>query len=93
MHVVWKLFGFLAQKFASAANGSSSVLIRDGRRGVGMFSSKVNPVTGTMEWVPNEDKDMASEACDLSHELARSQYGDMLHDTIRASPGNQHTIQ
>ena len=47
-----------------------------------MFSSRVNPVTGKMEWVA-QDRDPSSEEGDLSHELARSQYGDMLHDTTR----------
>lgn len=47
-----------------------------------MFSARVNPVTGKMEWVAQE-RDVTSEEGDLSPELARSQYGDMLHDTIR----------
>ena len=49
-----------------------------------MFSARVNPVTGKMEWVAQE-RDVTSEEGDLSPELARSQYGDMLHDTIRVS--------
>ena len=49
-----------------------------------MFSARVNPVTGKMEWVA-QDRDVTSEESDLSPELARSQYGDMLHDTIRVS--------
>jgi protein arginine N-methyltransferase 7 len=47
-----------------------------------MFSGKVNPVTGRVEWVA-EERDVESEDGDLSRELARSQYGDMLHDTAR----------
>lgn len=51
-----------------------------------MFSARVNPVTGKVEWVAQERdarRDVTSEESDLSPELARSQYGDMLHDTIR----------
>ena len=51
-----------------------------------MFSANVNPVTGKMEWVA-QDRDVTSEDGDLSRELARSQYGDMLHDTIRVRYG------
>ncbi|CAI8053809.1 Protein arginine N-methyltransferase 7, partial [Geodia barretti] len=52
------------------------------RGGVGMFRGQVNPVTGRQEWVA-EERDVESEDGDLSCELARSQYGDMLHDTAR----------
>ena len=47
-----------------------------------MFRGQVNPVTGRQEWVA-EERDVESEDGDLSRELARSQYGDMLHDTAR----------
>ena len=40
------------------------------RRSLGMFSGKVNPVTGRMEWVL-QDRDVTSEESDLSPELAR----------------------
>lgn len=40
------------------------------RRSLGMFSGKVNPVTGKMEWVL-QDRDVTSEDSDLSPELAR----------------------
>ena len=49
-----------------------------------MFSSSVNPTTGKLEWIP-QDKDVTSEEADISHELARSQYGDMLLDKSRVS--------
>ena len=52
------------------------------RRAAGMFSGRVNAVTGRLEWVV-EERDVQSEDGDLSRELARSQYGDMLHDTAR----------
>jgi len=47
-----------------------------------MFSSVVNPCTGKLEWV-QQDADVTSETADISHELARSQYGDMLLDKQR----------
>lgn len=47
-----------------------------------MFSGVVNPCTGKLEWVPR-DADVTSETADISHELARSQYGDMLLDKQR----------
>ena len=47
-----------------------------------MFSSSVNPVTGKQEWI-SVDSDVSSEDADISKELARSQYGDMLHDKER----------
>ena len=50
-----------------------------------MFSGIVNPSTGKLEWV-QQSEDVSSEAADISHELARSQYGDMLLDKQRASP-------
>ena len=59
------------------------------RRGVGMFRGQVNPVTGRQEWAV-EERDVESEDGDLSRELARSQYGDMLHDTARV--GRQHQL-
>ena len=49
-----------------------------------MFTSSVNPTTGKLEWIPQE-KDVTSEEADISHELARSQYGDMLLDKSRVS--------
>ena len=49
-----------------------------------MFSGSVNPTTGKQEWVL-QDRDVTSEEADISHELARSQYGDMLHDRERVS--------
>ena len=49
-----------------------------------MFSSSVNPTTGKLEWI-QQDKDVTSEEADISHELARSQYGDMLLDKSRVS--------
>ena len=78
MHVVAKSF----RKCSSRASVGLSSVWSDGRKGVGMFSSRVNPVTGKMEWVASE-RDVTSEESDLSPELARSQYGDMLHDTVR----------
>ena len=47
-----------------------------------MFSGAVNPVTGRLEWV-KQDRDVLSEDSDISPELRRSQYGDMLHDRQR----------
>ncbi|XP_064394524.1 protein arginine N-methyltransferase 7-like isoform X2 [Halichondria panicea] len=47
-----------------------------------MFSGSVNPVTGKQEWVL-QDTDVCTEEADISRELARSQYGDMLHDRER----------
>ncbi len=47
-----------------------------------MFSSSVNPVTGKQEWIIL-DSGVSSEDADISKELARSQYGDMLHDKER----------
>ena len=79
MHVVAKGF---RKRFSSRRLVSLSSVWRDGRKGVGMFSGKVNPVTGKMEWIAVE-RDVTSEDSDLSPELARSQYGDMLHDTVR----------
>ena len=49
-----------------------------------MFASSVNPTTGKLEWIV-QDKDVTSEEADISHELARSQYGDMLLDRSRVS--------
>lgn len=47
-----------------------------------MFSGVVNPCTGKLEWV-QQDGDVTSETADISRELARSQYGDMLLDKQR----------
>ena len=47
----------------------------------------VNPCTGKLEWV-QQDRDVTSEEADISRELARSQYGDMLLDTLRVSEGS-----
>ena len=66
--------------------------IGGGKRGVGMFSGRVNPVTGRLEWVA-EERDPESEDGDLSGELARSQYGDMLHDTARVGPGDRFSLR
>ena len=52
-----------------------------------MFSSSVNPTTGKLEWIAQE-RDVTSEEADISHELARSQYGDMLLDKSRVSGFN-----
>lgn len=49
---------------------AASVVSRVLRRSLGMFSGKVNPVTGKMEWVL-QDRDVTSEESDLSPELAR----------------------
>lgn len=49
---------------------------------VKMFGGSLNPVTGKQEWVL-QDRDVSSEEADISKELARSQYGDMLHDRER----------
>ncbi len=49
-----------------------------------MFAGVVNPCTGKLEWV-KRDSDVTSETADISRELARSQYGDMLLDTERVS--------
>lgn len=49
-----------------------------------MFASSVNPTTGKVEWIA-QDRDVTSEEADISHELARSQYGDMLLDKSRVS--------
>lgn len=81
MHVVCKTFVAGTSKSPSSVLASSVCGVC---RGVGMFSGKVNPVTGKMEWVA-QDRDVTSEDSDLSPELARSQYGDMLHDAIRVS--------
>lgn len=51
---------------------------------VEMFSGSVNPITGKQEWLL-QDRDVTCEEADISHELARSQYGDMLHDRERVS--------
>lgn len=88
MHAVGRHF-FVNAKSLSLV---STIVSRDVRRGVGMFSSKINPVTGKTEWVHHAEKDVTSEACDLSNELARSQYGDMLHDTIRVMSENKTNI-
>ena len=86
MHVVGKpLFTRLSLARKPSCLPARDILsVCTSRRGVGMFSGKVNPVTGRMEWVAQE-RDVMSEDSDLSPELARSQYGDMLHDTIRVS--------
>ena len=42
----------------------------------------MNPTTGKLEWV-EQDRDVNSEEADISRELARSQYGDMLYDKGR----------
>jgi hypothetical protein len=47
-----------------------------------MFSGIVNPCTGRLEWL-QQDVDVSSEEADISQELARSQYGDMLLDKQR----------
>ena len=47
-----------------------------------MFGGVVNPTTGKLEWV-EQDRDVNSEEADISRELARSQYGDMLYDKGR----------
>lgn len=47
-----------------------------------MFAGAVNPTTGKLEWV-EQDRDVNSEEADISRELARSQYGDMLYDKGR----------
>ena len=44
--------------------------VRSPPRPLGMFSGKVNPVTGKIEWVPQE-WDVTSEESDISPELAR----------------------
>lgn len=49
-----------------------------------MFKSSLNPVTGKQEWA-FLDSDVSSEDADISKELARSQYGDMLHDIERVN--------
>lgn len=49
-----------------------------------MFSGVVNPSTGKLEWI-QQSEDVSSETADISQELARSQYGDMLHDKQRVS--------
>ena len=59
-----------------------AAVVSSWRRGVGMFRGQVNPVSGRLDWVV-DDRDVESEDEDLSRELARSQYGDMLHDTAR----------
>lgn len=85
MHVVRKLFSssvVCAKTVRVVQAAAHSRAWRQGEREVGMFSGRINPVTGKMEWVA-EDRDVMSEDGDLSRELARSQYGDMLHDTIR----------
>ena len=55
-----------------------------------MFRGQVNPVTGRQEWVV-EERDVESDDGDLSRELARSQYGDMLHDTARVGHSPAYT--
>lgn len=60
-----------------------------------MFVSRCNPTTGKDEWVV-QDKNIEDEDCDLSPELARSQYGDMLHDRERNQKydlGLQYAVQ
>ncbi|KAL5466844.1 hypothetical protein EMCRGX_G030995 [Ephydatia muelleri] len=60
-----------------------------------MFVSRCNPTTGKAEWIV-QDKDIEEEDCDLSPELARSQYGDMLHDRERNQKydvGLQYAVQ
>ncbi|XP_062501044.1 protein arginine N-methyltransferase 7-like [Corticium candelabrum] len=43
-----------------------------------MFVFKPNPVTGSIEWVARKDDDQA-----FADDIAKSQYGDMLHDAER----------
>ena len=57
-----------------------------------MFSGVVNPCTGKLEWV-QQDRDVTSESADISRELARSQYGDMLLDKQRVSVYPLHIPQ
>lgn len=84
MHAVNKSVYYVAPGAKALCALGLAVSWRQGKREVGMFTSKVNPVSGKMEWVA-QDTDPTSEDSDLSRELARSQYGDMLHDTIRVS--------
>lgn len=42
-----------------------------------VFTSKLNPVSGKMEWILMDD------AFDYSQQIARSAYADMLHDEDR----------
>ena len=44
-----------------------------------VFSNKLNPITGKMEWEMHDDD------YDYHQEIARSSYADMLHDTERVS--------
>ena len=49
------------------------------RRGMSVFTQRVNPVTGAVDW------EMQPESYDYQQEVARSAYADMLHDTERVS--------
>ncbi|XP_065826692.1 protein arginine N-methyltransferase 7-like [Oscarella lobularis] len=44
-----------------------------------MFCQRINPVTGLVEWIREDD----NAADDYDDKIARSQYGDMLHDADR----------
>lgn len=48
-----------------------------------VFSNKLNPITGKMEWEMHDDD------YDYYQEIARSSYADMLHDTERVSDTSQ----
>ncbi|KAJ1529336.1 hypothetical protein ONE63_006126 [Megalurothrips usitatus] len=78
---------------ALAVCGSMGVLFKLSRQGLAskkllahthlfsrvmsVFSNKVNPITGKMEWEMHDDE------YDFHQEIARSSYADMLHDTER----------
>ena len=82
VHLVMNVVGRELLREGSSRVLSAVAAAGRGRRGAGMFSGRVNAVTGRQEWVA-EQRDAESEEGDLSPELARSQYGDMLHDTAR----------
>ncbi|XP_043198257.1 protein arginine N-methyltransferase 7-like [Amphibalanus amphitrite] len=53
------------------------LLVSAVRRGMSVFTQRVNPVTGVVDW------EMQPETYDYQQEVARSAYADMLHDTER----------
>ena len=60
-----------------------SQLASAARRGMSVFTQRVNPVTGAVDW------EMQPESYDYQQEVARSAYADMLHDTERVSCDTQ----
>lgn len=52
-----------------------------------VFTKKLNPLTGKVEWV------LQDEDYDFHQEIARSAFADMLHDSERVSLSSTYKLQ